>query len=144
MKGAVIGTLAVFAAVTMCAYCAMDMRGIRAGMPAPRILYGCTVTNLHAKPVVVEVRYAHPFKNMIVTANATLMHGASKTFTRRDFKNDNAVFAAPVTSVAVRDVAYPDREQVMTDFDISSPTPDYLIQVVTANSDAGFELVHPK
>lgn len=143
MKG-VVGTIAVLAALAMCAQCAMDMRGIRAGMPAPRILYGCTVTNLHAKPVVAEVRYAHPFKNMIITANATLMHGATKAFLRREFKNDGAVFAAPVSSVAVRDVANPDLEQVMTDFDISSPTPDYLIQVVTANSDAGFELVHPK
>jgi len=138
MKFSVVAV--VVAALFVCAQCQM-----KTGMRAPQLVYSCTVENQFSGPVEVEVRYSHPFENRMVVDRATLAHGESKFFGRRDFQTvDKTTFAAVVADVTVKDVADPSHEMTLTknDFKISSPTVDYKIRVVETATRSGFDLQH--
>jgi len=134
----------VVVALFVCAQCEFRA-GMKTGLRAPKLVYSCTVRNDYPGIVDVEVRYTHPFENRIVVDRATLAHGEQKFFDRRDFQNvDKTSFAAVVSDVVVKDVTNPEKEVTLgkDQFNIYSPTADYKIHVVAADSPAGFELQH--
>lgn len=134
----------VVAALAVCAECGVDVRGMHTGMPAPRIVYSCTVENALAEPVDVEVRFSHPFENRIVADRATLAPGEKKLFDRRDYRGpDHATYAAVVSGITVRSAADSALEQTVTDFHVHSPVANYRFRVVAADKlPAGFEIQH--
>ena len=138
----ILSVAVVAATLFACADCHRE--GMRAGMPAPKIVYSCTVKNEFASPVDVEVVYSHPFENRLVTDRATLAVGDSKFFDRREFQTvEKTNFAAVVSRITVRDVATGNELSLTKDdFKIYSPTVNYKVNVVPIESTVGFELQH--
>ena len=136
--------VAVVAALAVCAECGVDLRGMKMGMPAPRIVYSCTVENALAEPVDVEVRYSHPFESRVVADRATLAAGEKKLFDRREYRGaDGATYAAVVSGVTVRSAADSALEQTVTDFHVHSPVANYPLRVVATDTlPVGFEIQH--
>lgn len=145
MKSALCGLVVVaVAALVLCAEGGLNVRGMQTGMPAPRIVYSCTVENALEEPIDVEVRFSHPFENRIVTDRATLAAGEQKLFDRRDYHGpDGATYAAVVSGVTVRSAADHTLEQTVTDFHVHSPVANYRLRVAAADVlPAGFEIQH--
>ena len=146
MKGSV--SVLSFAVVVIALFaCGQSQVGgpMRAGMPAPAIVYSCTVRNDFEHPVDVEVRYTHPLENRLVVDRATLAQGQEKFFDRRDFQTlDKTSFAAVVSDVTVKDVANSGNSVMIAkdEFKIYSPTANYKIRVVPADNANGFEIQH--
>ena len=143
-SSALCGLAVVVAALVVCAECGVGLRGMQTGMPAPRIVYSCTVENALAEPVDVEVRFSHPFENRIITDRATLAAGEKKLFDRRDYRGpDHATYAAVVSGVTVRSAANDAVAQTVTDFHVHSPVANYRLRVVATDTlPAGFEIQH--
>jgi len=141
----VLSVAVVVAALFACAECDIKNMRTRTGMPAPRLVYSCTVKNEFDSPVEVEVHYTHPFENRLVVDRVVLAHGDEKFFGRREFTTvDQTNFAAVVSKVIVKDVSVPENELVLAkdDFSVYSPTSNYKVNVVAADSPVGFELRH--
>jgi len=133
----------VVAALFGCAQCSFE--NLKVGMPAPKLLYSCTVENNLNKPIEVEVSYTHPFENRVVVDRATLAAGEHKFFDRRTFVNiDDATYAAGITGVVVKDAVETDKTISLgkSDFKIYSPTANYRIHVVPSDDPVGFEFQH--
>jgi len=114
-------------------------------LPAPKILYSCTVQNTLDIPIDVEVTYTHPFENRVIVDRATLARGESKFFDRRTFQNvDEASYSAGITGVVAKDPTDTTKEFYIgkDDFKIYSPTVNYKLHIVPADNSVGFEFQH--
>lgn len=136
MKASVL-VAALFAAACLCA----------TAIPAPKIVYSCVVENTLSRPLNVEVRYSHPFQNRMITKTAKVPPSTKYTFARETVRGeDDATFAAPVSGVTVSDMERPDLAAAVSEFDVYSPTENYSLRIVPANSEdeTVFRLEHPR
>ena len=137
----------VFALVTVMLAVAVACSSMFVGMPAPRVLYSCVVRNRNfSQPVEVIVTYQHPFTKEESLRTALLNAGDEKKFEQLLVQDDGATYVGTIQKVSVKSIAagLSAKPLVIThdQFDISSPTSDYLFEIVSSgikNSD--FEVV---